>query len=55
MSVGARFADYNEVEAVQKATEKRPQAAVASTSGKRGGDDDVSANKKFRAPAKVVN
>ena len=53
-SVGARFADYDEVEAVRKATALRPQAAVASTSSKRGVDDDGSANKKFKVPAQVL-
>ena len=54
MSVGARFADYDEVEAPRKATALRPEAA-ASTSRKLGGDDDVSAAaaKKFVAPTKV--
>ena len=53
MSVGARFADYDEVEAARRATALRPEAA-ASTSSKLGGDplrdDDVSAAKKFLAP-----
>ena len=54
MSVGARFADYDEAEAARKATALRPQAVVAATSSKLGGDDDVSANKKFMAPTKVA-